>query len=220
MAADMAARIKGHENRIERLESLEHANAAFLPGQCLYFEEYKRATGLATSIKLTPKYETLREDFCNSHIWLKWRFRTAEASACVPFLLQYSPWGLASYEYAYAYTKGGAMTNVAAGAANGVVIGRIPGSLVNSSYYGTGFLKIIAPQYGDYHGLCSEWEMYDSTQSAGSRQESGHASGTWNWTTGMVWSLTLCVASGSRIDGYAWLYSVCPEWYCGEGPPD
>lgn len=216
----MAARIKGHENRIERLESLEHANEAFLPfGQCLYYEE--KEEHLAQAIfTLEPHFLTLEDDFCNSHLWVTWRLRCAESSACVNLLMTYNLDVGANYEYAAAYTKGGAMTNLAAGGATGIVVGRIPGSLVSSTYFGTGSALLVMPGYGQKHGVTSQWEMYDSTQSAGSRHESGHGGGTNTNAMGIVWRISLRVASGSKMEGVAHLYSICPPWYCGESPPD
>lgn len=215
--ADMARRIQEQERRIERLESLEHANEAFLGLGCLEYIDHIDSIPVGSMTLNVPASSLTLHPWV--HLLITWHLYGYTGASIENLLCRINGLTGAGYDYAYHLTKAGAGTHGNAGGATSWVIGRIPGNSHDNSYYGTGWA--VLPHYGNYYDktFFSDWMMPELGVASANRIERGTSGGLRYTGFLRINSITL-FAAGTTIGGQFNLYGICPKWPVKAAPPD
>lgn len=209
----MAARIKNHEDRIERLESLEFHNIANGIG-CIDFLDYIISGGVASLRVDVPPNPYSEGDYGWTNLKVFYAI-VSGTSGTKTLHVRFNNFATAFYGYTYKYAAASAgPTVVSADAQSSIVIGRLLGA-----YYTVGRFEI--PLYSvPLHFECiGDYVANNGAAAVGSRVEKGDFGGVWSGGTAVVNRIDV-FASAGNIAGYLFLYGWCPRWVEGSGPPD
>ena len=201
----LIARQKTIDKRVERLETLE---ADFSRFGCVFWEEYDSDPGAATlTVEFDPQI-TREGNFVGCQATIFWRFSCDSQNSMELLHMRINAIAANDYNYAYKFTRAGALTQGNADAQTSFVVGRIRG---NSQHSSLGVLHIPFYPFVGNQVAMGDWTAYDSTQPANQKQEKGEWGGLMLGTVATrSQSFTFFPAAGNFSTAQAFLYGWCP----------
>ena len=211
LLSQVAGKLKNHEERLERLETLEFQNAALARG-CIDWLDYDNSAFFSVDVPANP-YPTGQYGWTHLGAWFAFRSTTAGNKTLHMTFNAIA----ANYSYHYKFSYG-AVPTFGAGGGDGAAF-MVVGNLYGSSHWTTGEVRVPMYPIPIDMGAFGWWEAYDVSRSSGSREERGDFSGRVTSGIARVSQLSF-VPSADDIVGYVYLYGWCPTWDVAHGPPD
>ena len=212
MLNDVIAKQHSIDKRVERLETLEFEKVAKSNG-CISWLDYEWKGLAATYTVDVPANPFELGDYGWTQLTI-WYSLAGYEEGGTQLHMTFNAIA-ANYAYNYKYTKGvGPQVSVGAEGQASFIIANL--------YYNkntTGWVQI--PFYPVPVGMNTfgDWEAYDDSQGAGSKEERGEFGGRITSGAGRVSSINFFAGAGN-IAGLVYLYGWCPTWDAGTGPPD
>lgn len=215
----LVTRQKAIDKRVERLETLEFDQKSIGQG-CVAFvdSDFSYGAGKATfHLDMPALLPSGNQPYSQASIF--WALASTDESNLVNLHMQVNAVVGATYDFAYKFTKGGALTQVGLGGQTSWIIGRVAGFTRGQARGRITIPFAYDPSSSFDPSAFGDWTTHDTAGGANNKQEKGEWGGTNTFTAISQTQFDIFAAAGNLF-GFAYLYAWCPEGIPGGGPDD
>jgi hypothetical protein len=219
----LVARQKELEKDVERLKTLEFDQRAVGDGCISFIDSDVDFVGKAAfQVEyLNSPLPSGNESYSQTTIY--WSLLSDEQTAMVDLYMRFgpiAPSSLALYNYAFKYSKGGALTQGNLDNQTQWFIGRIPGA--SNPYESMGQITLPFHSATAFHrAALGDWAGYQLGSALNSREEAGEWKGHFTDPgLGSIARVFSIFPAAGNIEGSVYLYGWCPEMTGASGPDD